>query len=182
MLIGGFIALVAAARSGVLCDAALYAERAGDGNEFSVLVRQMVDGVNFSPLSIPFFILMGEIMGAGAAFPIRSSDLVNLAVGRFRGGLAVCEPPELRCSGGISGSAVADVSSFGSVVIPMMKQQGTTILRLAGPDHRPPGRTHSAEPQHGLVYALAVGGGVSTCSHGGRGAGESAAGDEGVLL
>ena len=36
------------------------------GTNFSVLVRQMVDGVNnFSLLSIPFFILMGEIMGAG---------------------------------------------------------------------------------------------------------------------
>ncbi len=32
-------------------------------------------------------------------------------------------------------------------------------------DHRLPGRAHSAEPQHGLVYALAAGGGVSIGSH-----------------
>ena len=49
------------------------------GTNFSVLVRQMVDGANnFSLLSIPFFILMGEIMGAGGISD-KIIDLANLA-------------------------------------------------------------------------------------------------------
>ena len=60
------------------------------GTNFSVLVRQMVDGANnFSLLSIPFFIVMGEFMSAGGISE-KIVDLANLAVGRFRGGLA-CE-------------------------------------------------------------------------------------------
>ena len=79
------------------------------GTNFSVLVRQMVDGVNnFSLLSIPFFILMGEIMGAGGISD-KIIDLANLAVGRFRGGLAYVNCLSSMFFGGISGSAVADV-------------------------------------------------------------------------
>ena len=52
------------------------------GTNFSVLVRQMVDGANnFSLLSIPFFIVMGEFMSAGGISE-KIVDLANLAVGR----------------------------------------------------------------------------------------------------
>ncbi|MBQ7825344.1 MAG: TRAP transporter large permease subunit, partial [Clostridia bacterium] len=46
----------------------------------------------------------------------------NLAVGRFRGGLAYVNVLDSMFFGGVSGSAVADVSSLGSMVIPMMKK------------------------------------------------------------
>ena len=67
VLIGGFIALMLMR---VPVSFAMLLSTLGcalvTGTNFSVLVRQMVDGVNnFSLLSIPFFILMGEIMGAG---------------------------------------------------------------------------------------------------------------------
>ena len=94
------------------------------GTNFSVLVRQMVDGANnFSLLSIPFFIVMGEFMSAGGISE-KIVDLANLAVGRFRGGLAYVNVLDSMFFGGISGSAVADVSSLGTIVIPMMVKQG----------------------------------------------------------
>ena len=96
------------------------------GTNFSVLVRQMVDGANnFSLLSIPFFIVMGEFMSAGGISE-KIVDLANLAVGRFRGGLAYVNVLDSMFFGGISGSAVADVSSLGTIVIPMMVKQGYT--------------------------------------------------------
>ena len=86
----------------------------------TTMIRQMFDGVgNFTMLAIPFFIVMGEIMAAGQISD-KIVDLANLVVGRFRGGLAYVNCIDSMFFGGISGSAVADVSSLGSVVIPMM--------------------------------------------------------------
>ena len=85
----------------------------------TTMVRMMIDGVgNFTMLAIPFFIVMGEIMAAGQISD-KIVDLANLAVGRFRGGLAYVNCLDSMFFGGISGSAVADVSSLGSVVIPI---------------------------------------------------------------
>ena len=94
------------------------------GTNPTTMVRMMIDGVsNFTMLAIPFFIVMGEIMAAGQISD-KIVDLANLAVGRFRGGLAYVNCLDSMFFGGISGSAVADVSSLGSVVIPMMVKQG----------------------------------------------------------
>ena len=64
--------------------------------------------------------------------------------------------------GGISGSAVADVSSLGSVVIPMMKQQGYTDDFSVGLTVTTACQGVLIPPSHNMViYALAAGGGVS---------------------
>ena len=84
------------------------------------IVKVMADGVmNFSLLAIPFFIIMGEIMNEGGIAQ-RLVNLANLFVGRLPGGLALVNVMDSMFFGGISGSAVADVSSLGSIVIPMM--------------------------------------------------------------
>lgn len=89
-----------------------------------VVTQQMVRAVSsFSLVAIPFFIVSGEIMGQGGI----SDKLVALAdvlVGRMRGGLAMVNVMDSMFFGGISGSAVADVSSLGAVVIPMMEKAG----------------------------------------------------------
>ena len=163
VLIGGFIALMLLR---VPVSFAMLLSTLGcalvTGTNFSVLVRQMVDGVNnFSLLSIPFFILMGEIMGAGGISD-KIIDLANLAVGRFRGGLAYVNCLSSMFFGGISGSAVADVSSLGSVVIPMMKQQGYTDDFSVGLTVTTACQGVLIPPSHNMViYALAAGGGVS---------------------
>ena len=88
------------------------------------IVKVMADGVmNFSLLAIPFFIIMGEIMNEGGIAQ-RIVNLANLFVGWLPGGLALVNVLDSMFFGGISGSAVADVSSLGSIVIPMMKKQG----------------------------------------------------------
>lgn len=88
------------------------------------IIQQMVQGVNsFSLLAIPFFIISGEIMGEGG-ISHRLINFANLIVGRFRGGLALVNVLASMFFGGISGSAVADVSSIGAILIPMMKKEG----------------------------------------------------------
>jgi tripartite ATP-independent transporter DctM subunit len=94
------------------------------GVPLMTMVQSMAKAVNnFSLMAIPFFILMGEIMGAGGISD-RIVDFAKVLVGRFRGGLAQVNCLDSMLFGGISGSAVADVSSLGSIVIPMMKKSG----------------------------------------------------------
>ncbi|MFP4331318.1 MAG: TRAP transporter large permease [Spirochaetaceae bacterium] len=88
------------------------------------IVQRMVQGVRvFSLLAIPFFILAGEMMGRGG-ISRRLIQFSNLIVGRVRGGLAQVNVLASMFFGGISGSAVADVSSIGTIMIPMMKKKG----------------------------------------------------------
>ena len=132
------------------------------GTNLSVMVNQMVQGANnFSLLAIPFFILMGEIMAEGGMSE-KIVDLANLAVGRFRGGLAYVNVLDSMFFGGISGSAVADVSSLGSIVIPMMKKQGYKPEFAVGLTVTTACQGVLIPPSHNMViYALATGGAVT---------------------
>ncbi len=94
------------------------------GIPLMAMVQQMAKAINsFSLMAIPFFILAGEIMGAGGISD-RMVGFANILVGRFRGGLAQVNCLDSMFFGGISGSAVADVSSLGTIVIPMMEKSG----------------------------------------------------------
>lgn len=89
-----------------------------------ILAQAMVRGVNsFSLLAIPFFILSGEIMGYGG-MSMRMVRLANALIGHVQGGLAHVNILASTFFGGISGSSVADTSSNGSILIPMMVQKG----------------------------------------------------------
>ncbi len=160
VLIGGF-ALMLAAKIPVSFAMLLstLASALITGTNFSVLVRQMVDGANnFSLLSIPFFIVMGEFMSAGGISE-KIVSLANLAVGRFRGGLAYVNVLDSMFFGGISGSAVADVSSLGTIVIPMMKDQGYDEDFAVGLTVTTACQGVLIPPSHNMViYALAAGG------------------------
>jgi len=88
------------------------------------IVQQMLQGVrSFSLLAIPFFIIAGEMMGQGG-IARKLIELANVFVGRIQGGLAMVNCVDSMFFGGISGSAVADVASTGSIIIPMMKMKG----------------------------------------------------------
>ena len=88
------------------------------------ICQQMVKGLNsFSLMAVPFFITMGCIMGTGGI----SDKLIALAdslVGWMHGGLAMVNILASYFFGGISGSATADTASLGSILIPMMEDQG----------------------------------------------------------
>jgi tripartite ATP-independent transporter DctM subunit len=135
------------------------------GQGLSTLVQQMVKGIdNFTLLAIPFFIVMGEIMSEGN-ISSKIVDLANLLVGRFRGGLAYINCIDSMFFGGISGSAVADVSSLGSIVIPMMKKQGYDEDFAVGLTVTTACQGVLIPPSHNMViYALAAGIGGSISS------------------
>jgi len=89
-----------------------------------IIFQRMFSGVNsFILICIPFFILMGNIMEKGG-IARRIVNFSNLIVGRITGGLAAVNVLASMFFGGISGSAVADTSSIGSMLMPMMNEEG----------------------------------------------------------
>ena len=134
-----------------------------------IIFQQMTKGLDsFSLMAIPFFILAGQIMGYGGISQ-KMIAMANVFIGRIRGGLAMVNVLASMLFGGISGSSVADVSSIGSIMIPMMKKVGydkdysvaVTIASSVQGVIIPP--SHNV-----IIYALAAGwvtvtiGGVST--------------------
>jgi C4-dicarboxylate transporter DctM subunit len=78
---------------------------------------------SFLILAAPLFILAGNVASrSGVARAI--IDLATVLVGRFRGGLAYVNIVDSMLFGGISGSAVADVSALGTFLIPQMVRKG----------------------------------------------------------
>lgn len=129
--------------------------------DLAALMQRMVSGVNsFSLIAIPFFILAGEIMNEGG-ISRRLINLANVIIGRIRGGLALVNVVTSTLFGGISGSALADVSSLGSVLIPMMRKQGYDN------DYAVSVTTASATqgviipPSHNMIIYSTAAGGVS---------------------
>ena len=78
---------------------------------------------SFLLLSAPLFILAGNIAARGGVARVLI-DLATAMVGRFRGGLAYVNVLDSMFFGGISGSAVADVSALGTFLIPQMVRKG----------------------------------------------------------
>ena len=126
------------------------------------IVQRMVSGVNsFSLLAIPFFILSGEMMSRGG-ISRRLIAFSNALIGRVRGGLAQVNCLASMFFGGISGSAVADVSSIGTMLIPMMKQKGYDDDFSVGVTVTSACQGVIIPPSHNMIiFALAAGGGVS---------------------
>lgn len=129
---------------------------------FSIAFQRMIAGVwSFPLLAVPFFIFAGELMLHGG-IAARLVNLASSAVGWMRGGLGQVNVFSSMLFGGISGSAVADVSALGSLLIPVMKEKGysddyavnvTVTSSIAG---------IMIPPSHNMIlYAVAAGGGVS---------------------
>lgn len=142
--------------------AALASIMAHGGLPFSLLAqRALVGADSYALLAIPFFILAGNLMNYGGITE-RIISFANSAVGRFRGGLAQTTVLATMIFSGISGSAVADASALGKVLIPAMKKQGyggpfaaalMASASVCGPIIPP------SIPM--VIYALSVGKGVS---------------------
>ena len=131
------------------------------GQNLTVLPLQMVKGVwSFSLMAVPFFITMGVLMGTGGISD-KLIALANSLVGWMRGGLAMVNSVASYFFGGISGSASADTASLGSILIPMMVDEGydadfSTAVTI----------TSSCEgllvpPSHNMVIFATSAGGVS---------------------
>ncbi|MGO4890443.1 TRAP transporter large permease [Anaerobacillus sp. MEB173] len=90
----------------------------------SIIPQRMFGGLNsFVLLCIPGFILAGNLMNAGGITD-KIIDFANNVVGHIRGGLGLANVGSSMGFAGISGTALADTASIGSVLIPAMKKQG----------------------------------------------------------
>lgn len=91
-----------------------------------VVIEKMFRGMDsFVLLAIPMFIMCGEVMNRGGITSaiVRFADLL---VGRVRGGLAYVNTLASTFFAGITGSALSDIASLGSILIPAMEEQGYT--------------------------------------------------------
>jgi tripartite ATP-independent transporter DctM subunit len=76
-----------------------------------------------SLIAIPLFIFAGEIMMRGGISE-RLIAFASALVGHLRGGLAQVSTLSSLFFGGVSGSAIADVSAIGGTMIPQMVKRG----------------------------------------------------------
>lgn len=91
---------------------------------FIVIPQKMYAGLDvFVLLSIPGFILAGNLMNA-SGITHRIIQLCNALFGHIRGGLGLANVGASMVFGGISGTAIADTASIGSVMIPAMVKEG----------------------------------------------------------
>jgi tripartite ATP-independent transporter DctM subunit len=126
---------------------------------------QVASGVNkFSLLAIPFFVLAGALMAEGG-MSRRLVAFASVLVGFVRGGLSLVNILASTFFGGISGSAVADTASIGSVLIPEMERKGyprdfSTAVTVSGSV-----QAILIPPSHNMViYSMAAGGSVSVAA------------------
>ncbi|MGB6777506.1 MULTISPECIES: TRAP transporter large permease [Planococcus] len=90
----------------------------------NIIPQRMFGGLNsFVLLCIPGFILAGNLMNAGGITE-RIIGFANNFFGHIRGGLGLANVGASMGFAGISGTALADTASIGSVMIPSMKKQG----------------------------------------------------------
>ena len=98
-----------------------------EGFDFYILPQQMFVGVNkFVLMSIPFFILAGNLMNTGGI----TKRLIGLALavfGSIRGGLALASVSAGIVFSDLTGSAQANAAAIGSVMIPSMKREGYDV-------------------------------------------------------
>jgi len=127
-----------------------------------VVFQQMgSDITSVALLAIPLFIFTGELMMKGGLSD-RMIALASSMVGHVRGGLGQVTVVGSTLFGGVSGSAIADVSAIGGTMIPQMQKRGyesdyavnvtisAALVALLVP------------PSHNMIlYSASAGGGVS---------------------
>ncbi|MBO6898070.1 MAG: TRAP transporter large permease [Shimia sp.] len=98
----------------------------GQERDITLLYRNLYNGMDSFPLmAIPFFMLAGELMNRGG-ITVRLVEFSQALMGHLRGGLAQVNILSSILFAGLSGSAVADTSALGSMLIPAMEREGYT--------------------------------------------------------
>ncbi|WP_346908727.1 TRAP transporter large permease [uncultured Roseibium sp.] len=92
-----------------------------------VVFQRLNSGVSvFALMAIPFFIFAGELMVRGD-IARRLVALAGALVGNMRGGLGQVNIAASLLFGGISGSAAADATAIGGLMIPQMEKKGYSV-------------------------------------------------------
>src|SRR3974390_1757344 len=137
------------------------------GIPLEAVMLQVSSGVSkFAMLTIPFFVLAGAIMAEGG-MARRMVAFADVLVGfpRVRGGLSVVNVLATTFLSGISGSAVADTSAIGSVMIPQMERAGFPRVFATNVTITASVQALLAPPSHNaVIYSLATGGTISIIS------------------
>jgi tripartite ATP-independent transporter DctM subunit len=137
------------------------------GIPLEAVMLQVSSGVSkFAMLTIPFFVLAGAIMAEGG-MARRLVAFANVLVGlvRIRGGLSAVNVLATTFLSGISGSAVADTSAIGSVMIPQMERTGYPRVFATNVTISASVQALLVPPSHNaVIYSLATGGTISIIS------------------
>jgi tripartite ATP-independent transporter DctM subunit len=137
------------------------------GIPLEAVMLQISNGVSkVAMLTIPFFVLAGAIMAEGG-MARRLVAFADVLVGftRVRGGLSVVNVVATTFLSGISGSAVADTSAIGSVMIPQMEQSGFPRVFATNVTISASVQALLVPPSHNaVIYSLATGGTISIIS------------------
>ena len=127
-----------------------------------VVFQRLNSGISvFALMAIPFFIYSGDLMVRGD-IARRLVALAGAMVGHLKGGLGQVNIMASLMFGGVSGSAAADASAVGGLMVPQMKARGydvdyavnitvvSSIIALMIP------------PSHNMIiYSIAAGGRLS---------------------
>jgi tripartite ATP-independent transporter DctM subunit len=112
-------------------------------------------------LAIPLFVFAGELMLKGGISE-RIIALASALVGRFRGGLAQVSVVASTLFGGVSGSAIADISAVGGTMIPQMAKRGYDADYAVNVTISAALVALLVPPSHNMIlYSAAAGGGIS---------------------
>ena len=97
-----------------------------------VVPQRVFSGMNnYALISLPLFILMGQVMNS-SGITARLIDLSTVLVGRLRGGLGLVNVFSSMVFGGISGSSTSDTASIGAVMIPEMRKRNYSASFASG--------------------------------------------------
>lgn len=104
----------------------------GNWSILGIMAQQFYGGMDvFSLMAIPFFIFAGILMNR-SGLTDRMLDFSRLIVGSVRGGLGYVNVVGSIILSGVNGSAAADASALGSILIPAMVKEGFTPAYSAG--------------------------------------------------
>src|SRR6202171_5052739 len=134
------------------------------GLPLEAVMLKISDGVSkVAMLTIPFFVLAGAIMAEGG-MARRLVAFADVLVGftPVRGGLFIVNVLATTFLSGLSGSAVADTSAIGSVMIPQMEKAGYPRVFATNLTITASVQALLVPPSHNAVlYSLATGGTIS---------------------
>jgi len=127
-----------------------------------VIFQQMSSSMNvFALMAIPFFIYAGELMMRGTIAE-RLIQLAAALVGHARGGLGLVNVMSSTLFGGISGSAVADASAVGGIMIPQMVKRGYDVDYAVNVTVMSAIIALLIPPSHNMIiYSISAGGSIS---------------------
>ncbi len=95
-----------------------------NGIPLGIIAQRMFTGLDSFPfMAIPFFILAGQLMNT-SGITQKIVAFADVLVGHLKGGLAQINIVASMFFAGITGSAVADTSAIGSILIPAMEEEG----------------------------------------------------------